>query len=230
MDFIKNFKKSLENKEIKKLLGNIFKENIIQSLKEENETLRERIHNLETRVEDLEQYSRRTCLKVSGVPEDKEEDTDKIILNIANDIGVNLKPEEINRSHRLPNSKNRSPRDIVVRLTTYNKRLALIKARKQLRKPNMKQSVFINEHLTKQRGDLAYNARQLKRKGTIHDTWTRDGKIFVKGTIKGQLQIRGITRQEELDMYVKEMQRNVIQSPRFTLQEAMETLTEGDNT
>jgi hypothetical protein len=39
---------------------------------------------------------------------------------------------------------------------------------------------YINEDLTKIRNGIAYRARQLKKLKLVTDTWTIDGKIFVK--------------------------------------------------
>ena len=38
---------------------------------------------VDLRIDDMEQYSRRSCLVVTGVPEKAEENTDDIILNTA---------------------------------------------------------------------------------------------------------------------------------------------------
>ena len=40
--------------------------------------------------------------------------------------------------------------------------------------------MFVNEHLTKKRANLAKFARDLKKQKKIFSTWTRDGKIFIK--------------------------------------------------
>lgn len=239
MDFLRNFKEALKDKEVQTLLGKIFKDNVIQTLIMENEKLNQTVKLLENRLNEQEQYSRRTCIKVSGITEKNGEDTDKIVLELAKDIGIDLKAEEISRSHRLPNRQNRSPRDIVVRFTTYNKRQKILKARKNLR--NKRDHIYINEHLTKQRSDLAYNARKLKKEGLIDDTWTMDGKIFVKTSRNGQTYINGITHQDELCRYQKkvstsnENQRKppnadrLINSPRLTLPQAMAVLSEEEN-
>ena len=53
------------------------------------------------RIDDMEQYSRRSCLVATGVLEKVEENTDDIILNTARQkLGIKLELHEIAKSHR----------------------------------------------------------------------------------------------------------------------------------
>ena len=56
----------------------------------------------------------------------------------------------------------------------------MYEARKLLKdKPSLKK-VYFNEDLTRENGKLAYEARQMKKRGQLADTFTRDGRIYVK--------------------------------------------------
>lgn len=56
----------------------------------------------EDRIDDLEQYSRRNCLKFRGIPESKDEDTDQLIIKSCNEtLGVMVESTDISRSHRV---------------------------------------------------------------------------------------------------------------------------------
>ena len=56
---------------------------------------------VDLRIDDMEQYSRRSCLVVTGVPEKAEKNTDDIILNTAmQKLGIKLELHEIAKSHR----------------------------------------------------------------------------------------------------------------------------------
>lgn len=48
----------------------------IQSLEKENRGLKARVELLEAKVDAAEQYSRRNCLRIAGVPENPSENTD----------------------------------------------------------------------------------------------------------------------------------------------------------
>lgn len=207
-DFIKNFKKAIQDDDVQKIFCSFLEKAFVSKLVEENNMLKEQIDMLQSRIEDMEQYSRRTCLNVSGVEERENEDTDKVILQMAKEMNVPLDPGEISRSHRLPNSRSKKPRSIVVRFTTYNKRLLFIKGRKKLQET--RKNIFISEHLTKQSADLAYECRQLKRSKAIKDTWTRDGKIYLKIERNNQEYIHGLTSRRELDTLSKTLKLHVV--------------------
>ena len=61
----------------------------------------ERIQALERKLEDSEQYSRRNCVRIFGIPERKGEKTDDIVLTIAKEkLGIDIDINDIDRSHR----------------------------------------------------------------------------------------------------------------------------------
>ncbi|KAL4222883.1 hypothetical protein ACF0H5_018923 [Mactra antiquata] len=158
----------------------------INSLEGENEDLRCRISALELEQDRANQYSRRNNLRITGVPESGDENTDDIILDIAQSIGANLSINEIDRSHRIGKASDKVdwrgrpiPREIIVKLTSYRSRQKLYSKRHQL-KSGSYSNCFINEDLTLRRSSLLYKARQLKRCGDIVDSWSSDGNILVK--------------------------------------------------
>ena len=56
-------------------------------LQQENNSLRERVSILERIADTAEQYSRRNCLRISGVPAQTEEDTDDYVVQMSQAIG-----------------------------------------------------------------------------------------------------------------------------------------------
>ena len=65
------------------------KEKINNSLKQEVHGLKERIKSLEKDSDDHEQYSRRNCIFIHGIEEDKDEVTDDIVVNhVAGQVGT----------------------------------------------------------------------------------------------------------------------------------------------
>jgi hypothetical protein len=77
--------------------------------------LQKRVTQLENDADRAQQYSRRNCLCVSGLPEKTGENTYSLILDMANTIGSNLALDEIDRSHRVgtPKAHETRPRDII---------------------------------------------------------------------------------------------------------------------
>lgn len=145
-----------------------------------NRDLERRLDRATAAIDELEQYGRRNALRVSNEwPEVENENTDLLILSMANDqLGVQLEPTDISRSHRVGSSFAKKPRPVLVKFTSYRARERVFRARTKLK--NSGTNIFINEDLTKTRGQLAYNARKLKKDKAILDTWTYDCRVFVK--------------------------------------------------
>ncbi|KAH3705150.1 hypothetical protein DPMN_080215 [Dreissena polymorpha] len=55
---------------------------IIESLTQENKHLKNQVAELLCQADRAEQYSRRNCLRITGIPEDRDEDTDNIIVTM----------------------------------------------------------------------------------------------------------------------------------------------------
>ncbi len=75
------------------------------TLRDEKEELLERIQSLERQADSAEQYSRRNCLRLSGVKEDADEVTDDVIMDIFKDMGAGVTLCDIDRSHRIGKPK-----------------------------------------------------------------------------------------------------------------------------
>ena len=103
------------------IISNSFTEKI-SSMESENKMLKKEIEVLSKKVDELErfkghanssldnaeQYSRRSCLRISGVKSTTGETTDDIVLNIAKACNVDLSLSDIDRSHRILPRKSTS--------------------------------------------------------------------------------------------------------------------------
>ena len=153
-----------------------------EALVKENRSLVTRLEVLEKQADQAEQYSRRNCLRISGVSEEAQENTDDIVMNLAADMGSDIQLSHIDRSHRVGNPKNsrNKPRDIIVKFSTYRYRQAFFKQRTAL-KDTGHRGVFVNEDLTKLRSRLLFEARKLMKAEAVKGAWTSDGNVLVKG-------------------------------------------------
>ena len=149
------------------------------ALRRENESLKIRVQKLESAADNAEQYSRRNCLRVSGVRENGNENTDELILEMARLMNLDLSLQEIDRSHRVGKPNAAKPCDIIVKLSTFRSREKLYRARRQL-KDTGHAGVYINEDLTKFRSGLLYNGRKLAKARRIWGAWSSNGTILIK--------------------------------------------------
>ena len=151
--------------------------------REINELYR-RINELEFRLENQEQYSRRTSLRFHNisVPVDAAGkiihpvNTDDLILNICNQkLNLGIQKEDISRSHFIGNVRN-GKSQVIVRFLSYRIRERVYNAKKNLKGNTDK--IFITENLTKYRTSMVKTLSELKFTGKIVAYWTIDGRIY----------------------------------------------------
>ena len=155
----------------------------------------EEMNNLEEKYDDLEQYSRKNSLEILGVPEGAYTSTDEVVIRIGEAINVDIKPEDIEISHKL---KRKTTKPVIVKFVSHKVKSLLYITRTKLK--NVKtsdvfpsyafasredQRIFINENLTNYRRELFWKANKMKKDNMITSTWTMDGKIFVKTSPSG---------------------------------------------
>jgi hypothetical protein len=150
----------------------------------------EQIVALQGSVHFQEQYSRRNNLRVyNSWTEQKDENTDTLIISMAQDIGVNLAETDIDCSHRIGQFTAGKSRPIIVKLATHNKRMELIRARRKL----AGRPISIADDLTSVNAKIAAYARELKREGKIIDTWTWEGSVIIKQNDRTKKTVKNIS-------------------------------------
>ena len=148
-------------------------------LKKDNKALKKRVKKLETAMDDAEQYSRRNCLRISKMTEQENEDTDQLVLQVAETVGAAINLSDIDRSHRLGKPGNRLVRDIIVRFTSYRARAKLMSKRSNLKTSELR-GVYVNEDLTRLRSKLLFEARNRVKAKRLLGAWSSDGRVLVK--------------------------------------------------
>ena len=141
--------------------------------------LEKEIDRMKDKQDEADQYSRRNCLIVHGIPEKEGESTDALIKDLCSKkLKVQLEGNEIDRSHRL-GAKKGKVRGIIVKLTNYRVRDRIYQARKMLRNTEEENPVYIQESLTKLRGELFWEIKS-NYKQIVKNIWTQDGRIQVR--------------------------------------------------
>ena len=88
------------------------KEKTIKDLKEEVTYLRGKVDNITAEKDRQEQYSRRNCLLIHGIPENKNENTDVLAMEVINTkVNIKITENDIDRTHRIGNQKTTVSRD-----------------------------------------------------------------------------------------------------------------------
>lgn len=152
------------------------KDEHIRELNAEVTQLKEDVTQLKDAVDELEQYGRRNALRIwsTKMPETPGENTDRLVLDYAQSVGVLIPPESIGRSHRVGRPSQGKTRPIIVKFTTHNIRQNLYDARKK------GEDYYASEDLTRVRSNILYKARLERKFGRIKHCWTTDGRINIR--------------------------------------------------
>lgn len=141
------------------------------------------LSKLENKVDDLEQYGRRNCLLLHGIPERvaKDNPEDIVIKTIKEKLKIDIDKREIDRVHRIGQIKpvrtvaeavREGTRPIIIKFTNYRSR-QIVFSNKRLLKGS---GISITESLTKNRMKLV---RQAQETYGNRNVWTYDGKIVI---------------------------------------------------
>ena len=119
----------------------------------------------ESKFDDTEQYSRRSCLILTGITERQGENTDDLILNAFNTyLGINLDLYETDRSHclgrkRTDQDEHQIDRPIIIKFIGYRSRQKVFKQKRKLKGNRTGISLF--ENLTKRRTMLMKEVKKI---------------------------------------------------------------------
>ena len=122
--------------------------------------------------------TRKNNIRLPGIAEKINEDTDQLVLGMAEDMNVQLALSDIDRSHRV-DKQARGGRKIIIKFSTYRARQNLISQRKQLSDSPNWSGVFVYEDLTARGSKLLFDARQLKRTKKLKVAYSSGGKSVV---------------------------------------------------
>ena len=98
--------------------------------------INERIEGLENKIDRQEQYSRRNCILIHGIAENKEENTDQQAIDFINDsLDIKINEIDIDRSHRIGryDKAKKKARPIIVKFARYSVRGRVFQEKRKLK-------------------------------------------------------------------------------------------------
>lgn len=162
----------------------------IEKLVTENEELKKKIVSLESRIEDMEQYSRNNCVEIHGIPQAPTEDVISVVKDVGKALDMTITDSMIDACHRLkrrPGAGAQQTPGIVVKFVRRLDKEELLKKRRikhnfSTRHMNLSTDspIYINESLSPARRRLFVLARDIKRSKNFKYLWVRGGKIFLR--------------------------------------------------
>jgi len=162
-------------------------ENKLNQHEEKKEQLRvemvQKTNLLVFQLDRQEQYLGRENILIYRVEENKEDNDDgeKVLFKIADELEIYLEGNEIQRVHRLGQKRrnNENPSPIIARFVSYKKRNEFLTKKRELKNIKGRQHVFVYEDLT----PLRYNLLKYMQKScsdTFTSCYTRNGNIKAK--------------------------------------------------
>ncbi|EDO27224.1 predicted protein [Nematostella vectensis] len=203
MDFFNN-----QFELIKKKVTTLEREN--DALRVENNVLNSRISTITDKLRDQEaildeqeQYMRRECLEFKGIPSLEDENTNDLVIQVAQLAGVELDEDDISISHRLPAANNRewsdyegnvhppSPPTIIAKFVRRDIKDEIYKARFSLKDKTTQEledftcmdhrnHIYIAESLTQARKKLFKACLKAKKDLKFAYAGTVNGKVYLK--------------------------------------------------
>ena len=168
-------------------------ESVNYELKSELCHLRDTIHNMKMKDDEMEQYSRRNSVLINGISESDKRPTDEIVLSIANQYNINISIADIDRSHRIGKEADGKARAVLVKFVSYRARNEFMR-----KKQDLANGIYFNEHLTPLRSEILYKARRLFKEERLFGAWSLGWRVFVKDTTGEKHEVMSIKHIESL--------------------------------
>ena len=178
------------------------------SVKNENRHLKAEVLRLSgilerhsTELNEIEQYSRRECVEISGLPVEVEENTTDLAIKVASLMDLDLDERDISVSHRLSQRRTsdgatsrevdhalRFPKVIVKFVRRETKEL-FYQGRKCLKNKNTRDiglsrisdnKIYVSESLSPRNRELFKDSLKFKRDYHFNYIWTQTGRIFLR--------------------------------------------------
>jgi chromosome segregation ATPase len=203
---------------------------IMHDNKKQTADLSKKVNIVETRIEkaeesnyaanvaldNLEQYGRRECIEISGIPTLPIDNPKQLTVELGHLMGVEITQEHISTAHRLPSTRKVKERFIVkfVHRDTkdeFYKKRSKLAGKKSKNLPSVAnefgksihraENIFISESLTPYRKKLFGRINEFKKNNQWKYLWTVNGKILLRQSEHSQ--VFGFTTEEEFEEFLQ---------------------------
>ena len=162
------------------------------------------------KINNIEQYSRRECCEIAGIPVQTGEDTNDLVIKVGSLMGVDLEKCDISVSHRLPtpnyssrlgqedptSGRERFPAlqfpKVIVKFVRREKKELFYRNRKNLKDKSTndlslsrisENGIFVSESLSQRNRNLFKECLNFKRMHGFKFIWTQQGRTYLRKDI-----------------------------------------------
>ena len=190
MDKLEILQNSLINEKVKNImLNNQLKKletkinNNFRNIDHDIDDLYDGLNNVDFKLIQLDQYTRRESLVISGIPESiTQNNLEPTVLNIIRNIGImNVSSYEVTACHRLYNKNNRYPPRTIIRFTNRKIVELCLSNRDRLKtnRHNINMNLRFYEHLTDSNEAVLKECIKLAQFEIINSYFIRNGFIKI---------------------------------------------------
>ena len=178
LTFKRSTKTVAENKSLKELVTDLYVkfeklELEVAEMKKQKNTNTKNVA-LEKQVYENQQYSRRDTLEIVGLDMSiADNDLEKEVTKVLDDIGVTVRPDQIQACHRLYDKKR-----TIIKFVNRKTAIESLSKRKELAAiPEYHKKVYINESLCGHYRFLYAKCKELWKSGRIFGFWIANGTL-----------------------------------------------------
>ncbi|KAG8261725.1 hypothetical protein J6590_066787 [Homalodisca vitripennis] len=122
--------------------------NLIEALTTENSQLKKKVKELETRLEDIEQYSRSNCIEIQGIPLEPAENVLNIVKDVGRALDFDISDTMVDACHRLGVQKTGDkPPGIIVKFVRRMDKESFIQRRRVKTTLSTPESISCIDHV-----------------------------------------------------------------------------------
>ncbi len=154
----------------------------LERLEHEHALLKAELKKNFLKLDDLEQGTYQNSVQIVGLPDISCEDDLKQLLKITKEkLGIKMKANDIEAMTRLGKKSSGKSRNLNVTFKDKSTRERFYLQRKKLIQDNRpRESIYINDRLTKHRQSVLYTCRRQVRARKLHAAWSQGGNVLIR--------------------------------------------------
>ena len=169
--------------------GNLKKK--VDELYDENNNIFDSLYNIEVKLIQNNQYSRRENVEFANIPENvSQKELEPLIIKILDSINLKIQSYDLVAVHRIgvikynldPDIPNR-PRNVIVRFISRKNSIRVMRNKGKLKSAGKKfniNNLFVTENLCFENKNIFNKCCKLKKSGVINNVWSFNGVVCIQ--------------------------------------------------
>ena len=156
------------------------KDKFINQLENRVKTLEKESIDLKIKINTLYQYGRHEHIELVGVKESiKQEDLERYVIDLLNEIEVEVTERDIAAVHRLGKFRRQKKRNVIIKFIQRKDAKKAYKNRSMLKRLNGEfKNIYIIENLCPAHRTLFNRLYRMLKNDEIYDVWTHNGHVY----------------------------------------------------